>query len=454
MWVVFMGKHAVIQILKQLLKRLLKGGLKMKMYRTQRKLFGATFVTIGVFLLLLLLTPASIMADIQIMIDGAATPFGTFKGIDFVKYEGHLLSTTPGSNYDAPFEVVVPTDLRKGNGRMVVEPYHIAAAAGARDLWLTPDFLFGHRFMHAAICWQPNEDPAHPCADFSGEPDVDLQVIADFATALKQGKLATFVGQIEKLYNIGFSNSADPLHLLLLAPLGQNVFDLSFLLTTGWPHPIMEFTPLPEGQEPPIPPASAGRVIVFQSEADIILHNGAILRDMPSPAHYRVYEIAGAAHIPAPTFGTTGVDWLPFLRALFVAGDRWITKGVVPPHSRFLEQAPTDEVDPVYGFPTGIARDENLNAMGGIQPPDLVLGRGQFVAVDLEGFVLVGKLIDLQCEPLPDGSPRFPNHGRYVRQFIREIIKLIADDFLLIDDAVHMIQDAVRSDVGKPGSCP
>jgi hypothetical protein len=424
--------------------------MKMQISQVQRKLFYLSFVPVGVILVLLLLTPSSLMADSQVVIDSEATPFGTFKGIDYVKYEGRLI----GSNYEAPFEIVAPADLSKGNGRVLVEPYHNIAAAGARDLWLTPDFLFGRRFTHTAICWQPNEDPEHPCTDFSGEPNVDLQVIADFATALKQGALGTLVGDIEHLYSIGFSNSADPLHLLLLDPLGENLFDLSFLLTTGWPHPILEFTPLPEGQEPPVPPASAGRVIVFQSEADVILHNGAILRNRSNAPHYRVYEVAGAAHIPAPVLDTTGVDWTPFLRAVFVAGDRWITQGVKPPSSQFLKVAPADETDPVYEFMTGIARDENLNAKGGIQTPDLVLGRGQFVAVDLEGFVLVGKLIDLQCEPLPDGSPRFRNHGEYVRQFVREIIKLIAKRFLLINDAVQLITDAVQSDVGKQSACP
>jgi hypothetical protein len=147
---------------------------------------------------------------------------------------------------------------------------------------------------------------------------------------------------------------------------------------------------------------------------------------------------------------------LCFLRALFVAGDRWATKGICPPPNLFIEEAPVGEFDPVYGFPTGIARDENLNAEGGIQTPDLVLGRGQYIAADFvtAPFPLYGKFIDLQCEPLPDWSPRFPNHGSYVCQYAQETIKLVADRFLLRRDALQMIREAAQSDVGKPGTCP
>jgi hypothetical protein len=94
--------------------------MTMQMSQVQCKLFYLTCVPIGVVLVLLLVTPSSLMADSQVVIDSEATLFGTFKGIDYVKYEGRLT----GSNYEAPFEIVVPADLSKGNGRVLVEPYH------------------------------------------------------------------------------------------------------------------------------------------------------------------------------------------------------------------------------------------------------------------------------------------------------------------------------------------
>jgi hypothetical protein len=360
-----------------------------------------------------------------------------------VKYEGRLI----GSSYDAPFELVVPENPKKGNGRLLLEPYHFIEGAGGREKNLTPEFLFGRRFGHAAICHRPNELPGHPCVDFEGDDDLDvqLQVIADFANALKRGDLAEQVGEIRKLYSIGLSESSVPVHHILFDERGQALFDLSFPLTVSNPH------------DPPCPPESAGKVLVLQTEADIILDNGAIFRDCTDKPNCRVYELAGMAHIPTAISSVPGFDWSPFLRALFVAGDWWATEGICPPPNRFIEEAPVGEIDPVYGFPTGIARDENLNAEGGIRTPDLVLGRGQYIAVDFGApfpAAMYGEFIDLQCEPLPSGSLRFPNHGTYVSHFTLETIKLVADRFLLPRDALQMIREAAQSDVGKPGACP
>ena len=397
---------------------------------------------IVVALVTLLLSAGPALADTPIALVDEAVPYGTFKGIDYVKYEGRLMSTIPGSSYDAPFELVVPEDPERGNGRLLVEPCHFMLGAGARDAFLTPEFLFRQGFSHCAICWKLPSVVEHPCVDFIGDPGVELQIIADFANALKQGDLAKKVGEIEKLYSIGFSDSTLPLHPLFLDPLGQDLFDLSFLITNANP------------QDPPCPPESAGKVLVFQTEGDIIFLNGAIFRDCTAHPNCRVYELAGMSHIPFAAGGLPEFKWSPFLRALFVAGDQWATWGIDPPPNRLIEEVPLGEIDPVYGFPTGITRDENLNAQGGIRTPDLVLGRGQYIAVDFSTAPVFGKFIDLQCEPLLDGSPRFPDHGAYVSQFAQETIKLVADGFLLSDDAQQMIREAAQSDVGKQGACP
>ena len=68
--------------------------------------------------------------------------------------------------------------------------------------------------------------------------------------------------------------------------------------------------------------------------------------------------------------------------------------------------------------PTSIARDENLNAAGGIRLPDLALGPNQYIATDVDDFIWVGATVDLACEPLADGSVRFDNHDAYVTRFV------------------------------------
>lgn len=329
--------------------------------------------------------------------------------------------------------------------------------AGAPDKFLTPELLFGQGFSHAAICWQTPlaEIKDHPCTAFAGQPTLDLPIIADFARTFKTDEGAKLVGNVDKLYSIGFSNSADPLQRLLLDPLGQGLFDLSFVLTTGWPLPTVEFTPLPADMPTSLLPSeSAGRVITLLTEADIVLFNAAVLRDDHAHPNYRLYEVAGMSHIAGPLYDSKEFDYLPILHALFVAGDRWITEGVEPPPSIFLEQAAADAIDPVYERQTGIGRDENLNARGGIRLPDLALGRTQFIAVDTANFVLVGKFIDLNCSPLTDGNVRFSDHETYVMRFTRETQRLVEEGFLLPDDADRLIEAAQASNVGASDACP
>jgi hypothetical protein len=373
--------------------------------------------------------------------------YGQFDGVDYIRFEGRLIRTDSGTQYNVPFEVVAPADLEQGNGTLLIEPYHFVSGSGARDGYLTPELLFNRGFSHASVCWESSDDAQHPCYGFQGDEGIGITIISDFARMFKTGNASEMVDTPQRLYSIGFSNSTYALFPLLLDPRGQNLFDLSFLVTTGWPLPLtMDFRPPVDNPPLHIPSVEAGRVIVFLSEADIVLY-GSTLRDDGSRPNYHSYEVAGAAHIPAPMLNTTGVDWTPVLRALFIAGDQWVTEGVEPPQSISLEQSTPDEVDPVYMRKTGIARDPNLNATGGIRLPDVVLGRGQFIAVDAENFVLTGTFLDLKCQPLSDGSVRFPDHETYLDQFEQQVQQLVTDRFLLPADAERLVKEAVAQDV-------
>ena len=405
----------------------------------------------------------------QLEID-ATTSFGTFNGIEYLKYQGRFTGTAGDEHFSAPFEIIAPADPSQGNGRLLLEPFHpfvgSANVTGAivRNRFLGKALLFGRGFSHAAICWRNlgglhiNDDET--CGTFRGAPDMPAgkRFIAGFAQALKAGQATDMVGDIEHLYSIGFAAAADPLHDLLLDPLGQDLFDYSLLISTGW-----NLSKPPENPEPPVP-VGAGRVMVLLPEADIVQF-GALLRDDHAQPHYRSYEVAGGGQIsagrPGSLVGITGVHWIPVLRALFVAGDRWVTEGIEPPPSTSLVEAVAGEIDPMYARLSsgiGLARDANLNATGGIRLPDVELGRGHFIAIDPNGawpfFSNFGTFVDLACEPLPDGGVRFTDHDTYVSQFVQVTEKLVADGFLLRDDADGMIGRATGSEVGEPGSCP
>ncbi|MCB0190211.1 MAG: hypothetical protein KDE31_38325, partial [Caldilineaceae bacterium] len=291
----------------------------------------------------------------------------------------------------------------------------------------------------------------HPCTQIEGGTEIGMQIIADFAHMFKSGQFTDLVGTPSHLYSIGFSNSTWALFPLINDPLGENLFDLSLIVTTGWPVPIpIDFRSPVEDAPPHVPSAAAGKVMVLLTEGDIALW-GPTLRDDATNPLYRAYEVAGAAHIPPPF--SSAVNWTPVLRALFVAGDQWVTEGVEPPASIAMESANADVVDPVYGRVTGIARDEDLNALGGIRLPDLALGRGQFIAVDTETLVLLGTFIEQKCALMADGSPRFPTHEAYVDAFTAHTEALVAERLLLPSDAERLIEEAMSSDVGVQENC-
>lgn len=76
----------------------------------------------------------------------------------------------------------------------------------------------------------------------------------------------------------------------------------------------------------------------------------------------------------------------------------------------------------MYGFETGIERDADGNARGGVRLPDLHVGRARFIAADFSFAPLgipglLGATVDLACEPRPGSTtdePLFDNHGDYV----------------------------------------
>jgi hypothetical protein len=213
--------------------------------------------------------------------------------------------------------------------------------------------------------------------------------------------------------------------------------------------------------------SGAGKVIIVQSEGDLILSDAEQLRAVIGEPDYRIIEVAGSAHIPevssltdnpiAPILaGTNPTDWPAVARAAFLAGDAWVRTGASPPPSQVIATDPSGAPDPVYGVPTGIARDANLNALGGVRMPDVELGTDQFIPADFGAAVpgLLGDALDLRCVPLANGQARFDNHGDYVNQVARIVNGLTAAGYLLQSDAREIKSGTAKSDVGAPGACP
>ena len=216
------------------------------------------------------------------------------------------------------------------------------------------------------------------------------------------------------------------------------------------------------------PVTGVGKVVIVQAEGDLVISDGRVFRDAAAETgEYRVYEVSGAAHIPdipanhdnpqwGPQIpGTNPVDWSIVARAGFVAGDRWVRWNRTPPASVFLEDDTSGDPDPVFGFPTGIARDADLNALGGVRLPEVELGVGRYMAADPNVPVawLTGSWEDISCEPAAGGGARFEDHRDYVRGVASVLRQLRRDGFVLPLEGLRLLGEAYRSDVGNPDAC-
>lgn len=418
------------------------------------------------------------------LVEHTAEPFGTFGGVDFVRHTGRFVGTTTDGAFRVPFEIVAPVDPGQGCGSVLVEAPHWALAPVGRDLVLGRELIFGRGISYASVGYGTDGgeilDASATDAVIAGEPVTnpgvitfagrfDEEILIQFARALSTEPLALeILGPVFRIYAYGQSRSADAMVVTLdrLSETdGSDIFDLTFLHAPSW---RIEF-PLPPGlfedgrqfDEPFTPFEDVGRVISLQSEGDLIAFAAEQFERAANRPEYRVYQVTGAAHLPT---AANPLDHWAVMRAIFVAGDEWVTSGAMPPPSTLIDAAPDGQIDPLYSFDTGIARDEDLNARGGVRLPDLHAGRARFVASDPATSTLgipflgplSGSMVDLACEPTSGSSsavPRFGNHGDYVSRIVQQINALRAAGFLLDDDAEALIEQAAESAIGKPGTC-
>ena len=390
-------------------------------------------------------------------------PFGRFSGLEYVRITGRFEGTTAQGEFRVPFEIVVPERTDVGNGSVLIEPPHFAQRFSGRDDYLGREFLFGRGYRWASVGWstfaQSVLDPTATDVVIPGGQDDEI--VVRFVDALKHsGQGAELLGHAHRYYGFGFSQTSWLMHRLLRSADGPGLFDFTMLAATWWQGGGFQgaYTPV----------TGVGKVMVVQAEADLVISDGRVLRAAAAEDHeYRVYEVAGAAHIPDipenydnPIFGpgiegTNPVDWSIVARAAFVAGDRWTRGQSAPSPSVFLEDDTSGDPDPVYGFVTGIARDGNTNALGGVRLPQVALGVWRAQAADPNAQVafLTGAFEDISCTSGPEGGPRFRNHGAYVSGVARVVRDLERDHLMLPVDAVETLTAAAASDIGRPGAC-
>lgn len=420
----------------------------------------------------------------------SSEPFGEFNGTEYQRVTGRFEGTTSMGDFAVPFEVVGPVDLARNARTVLFEAPHWSFAPLGRDLILGRNLIFNRGISYAAVGFGVDGgnilDPAMPNLQIADMPvadpgDVrfsgptDVEIIVQFIEALCLDPHQFGQDAAERVYAYGVSRSADALMAVQQTVTGSSsadIFDLTLLHNPSWEIEIELPVPPPGGNfdalgGPFVAPVDVGRVMFLQAEGDHVAFNSEVFRSVANLDNYRIYEVAGAAHLPTvPALanmeaGDNPLDHWAVMRALFVAGHDWMRSGTEPPANALLESAPAGEIDPVYDFETGIARDADGNALGGIRLPDLVAGRRLFIASDPETITLeipflaplTGSQNDLECTPRPDGSERFDVPRVYDWQVTLQTIELVRQGFLLQGDAVPLMFDAVDSAVGRDERC-
>lgn len=418
-------------------------------------------------------------ADAGELIETEQTQFGHFNGVEYVRHAGRFVGATSRGEFRVPYEIVAPADPHQGNGTVVFEPPHFTLGTAGRDAILGPDLLFNRRYSHASVGFSNQgfnmldiDADDLVVAGLAVEPDKfplprDVEILKQFANALRTDPTAiAALGYVQRRYAYGLSQSAEALYELAYGPGAEGLFDLTVLHVPLWRPAFARpdtLAVLPESFDP-LP--NVGKVMLVSAEGDLLISQSLQLRRAISNPNYRVYEVAGAPHLFEDVVfdgvRTNPLDLAPVVRAAFIAGNRWVRRGYLPPENRVLDSAGQGEVDPIYMIPTGIARDVNGNAAGGVRFPDVHNGRALHIASLLDVEVipgipgLLGAWFDLACAPAPGsttGEPRFTSHRQYVRSVWRQSFSLLWHGYLLPKDALNMIRRAKESDVGIPQSC-
>lgn len=411
-----------------------------------------------------------------------STPHATFGGIAYTRYEAMFAGLTSNQRpFRVPCQILAPTNPSQGSGLFLFDwlvPSTIPTAVGQEQAdaryTLGDAFLFGRGVAYATVRCDPAcigkespvADPSRPWSDdlldtsseFITSAGDEFDIVVAYLDALRTDALAVeALGPIQRRAAFGYSASGYRLRGLLRMQAGVGQFDFSLVGGTGngYDRPSGNKIGFTSSERAPL--AGAGLEIDFQSETDVLVLGAHKTRH--EEPNYRVYQFAGAAHlrdVDAAEFGLADptsantADWVPFFRALFVAGDAWCD-GVQPPASLWLG-APND---------AQIVRDANGNALvthvGGTavgttayRLPAVAVGENQYLpfAPSYADGSFLGLLRALAGGHV-DRTDQFPSHADYVAQVTQHAYDLQALGYLLEEDADAIVEQAIQSDIGN-----
>ncbi len=214
----------------------------------------------------------------------------------------------------------------------------------------------------------------------------------------------------------------------------------------------------------------------WQKGASLLTTDPLGIRDVALPDNSRVYMIAGTQHggragattDPGPNVNPRNPhNPMPAVRALLIALDDWVSKGVAPPPSRVPSLADGTLVEPdktgfpaisgaavakatnrVDGYRTLVSRvDADGNEVAGIRLPDIAVPLATYTGWnEYKPPYPKGELADRDGSylvfPAEKIAQRYRSHADYVAKVEAAVGQLLKDRLLLEEDANRYLEKA------------
>jgi hypothetical protein len=438
------------------------------------------------------MTPAALAesgcTESEFFLSGTAT---SFKPAGPIGMDG-MWKVAPDTTADYKVRVLVrrPADAKKFNGIVVVEWLNVTALAeGPADFMQMQELLAREGYAWVGVGAQA----AGVNSPRSGLKDWDkarygslvhpgdaysYDIFTQAAQMLRTPSIVDALGglTIRKMIATGRSQSAFRLvtYINAVHPL-TNMFDGYFVHSRGANASGLNAEGLGRDTESPIPPGAHIRtdidvpVFDLQTEGDMVALRAHLTRQDPF-AHYRRWEIAGAAHAETPRWVAAITDLPPpmdmgpackdpvnsaphhaVVKAALHAMTRWVRDGVTPQQSPAIELSDPAAPDP-------IVRDQHGNARGGIRLPQL-----EAPTAMVDGGANTG------AQEAPAGAPRnfcflfgrtrlfadatlkslYPSHDAFVRKYAAATDALERQGYFLKPEADAARKAAQDSRVGR-----
>ena len=312
-------------------------------------------------------------------------------------------TVTPDTRAEYKVRMLVrrPADAKTFNGIVVVEWLNVTAnLEGAADFMQMQEELLRQGYAWVGVGAQA----AGVNSPRSGLKDVDktrygslvhpgdpysYDIFSQAAGTLRRtaGANPLFGLTIRKMIATGRSQSAFRLvtYINAIHPLAH-AFDGYLVHSRGANASGFKAEGLARDAENAVPPGAHIRadidvpILDLQTEGDMVALRAHLTRQPPF-AHYRRWEIAGAAHAETPRWVAEvppALDLGPackdpvnsaphhaVVKAALSALTRWVRDGVVPP------QSPAIELGPDPAAPDPVVRDAHGHAKGGIRLPEV-----------------------------------------------------------------------------------